>query len=95
MVISFDQRLSLRKVYRLESAGENGRTDHFAEHSTDHVRDITAASPRYVCGEREALQGMGANARAIASNFWNWLYRLRYNKPAFKTLLCKCALQAA
>ena len=31
--------------------------------------------------------------RAIASNFWSWLYKLRHNKPTFKALLCKCALQ--
>jgi hypothetical protein len=32
--------------------------------------------------------------RANASNFWNWPYRLCHNKPAIKTLLCICALQA-
>jgi len=32
--------------------------------------------------------------RAIASNFWNWLYKLRHNEPTFKALLYKCALQA-
>jgi hypothetical protein len=35
------------------------------------------------------------HARAIASHFWNWLYRLRHNKSVFKTLPCKCPLQAA
>src|SRR5437667_2176701 len=33
-------------------------------------------------------------SRAIASNFWNWLYKLRHNEPIFKALLYKCALQA-
>jgi hypothetical protein len=38
---------------------------------------------------------VGVEARAIASHFWNWLYRLCHNKPAFKALLCRRALQAA
>ena len=32
--------------------------------------------------------------RAIASHFWNRLYRLFHNKSALKTLLCRRALQA-
>jgi hypothetical protein len=30
---------------------------------------------------------------AIASNFWNWLYKLNHKKPVFKALLYKSALQ--
>ena len=32
---SFHQGLSLRGVYRLEVTGENGGTDHFADHFPD------------------------------------------------------------
>src|SRR6266487_233473 len=33
--------------------------------------------------------------RAIASNFWHWLYKLHHDKAASKALLYKCALQGA
>ncbi|MFL5587901.1 MAG: GNAT family N-acetyltransferase [Ktedonobacteraceae bacterium] len=42
----------------------------------------------------DLVQAITGIARAIASNFWNWLYKLRHNEPTFKALLYKCALQA-
>jgi hypothetical protein len=39
----------------------------------------------------EGSQYIKEESRAIASYFWKWLYKLRYNKPASK-LFCKNAL---
>jgi hypothetical protein len=54
--------------------------------------DVIQKSEREKCriSQRSGCAGEGRKARAIASHFGNWLYRLRYSNPTFKTLLCEC-----